>query len=137
MEKEYKIDIDDAIYFIQQITSEYGKQKPYLNIFKNRESKEYFRFIDVYVGIKHILSDRERFILDRVYALNHDQTTYKKIGEQLDITPERIRQITKKAEYKLRRDLIKNLIHEKSQQQTTNKLHPSRYIPLHEMNNTK
>lgn len=118
MEKEFKIDIDDAIYFMEMISSEYGKRKPYLNIIKARESKEYLRFIDVYTAIKHTLSDREQLILDRVYALNQDQTTYKKIGEQLDITPERIRQITKKAEFKLRRAFVKNLVHEK--QQTTN-----------------
>lgn len=111
MEREFKVDIDEAMYFMEMITSEYGKQKPYLNIIKNRESKEYFRFIDVYVSIKHILSDRERLILDLVYALNQCQTSYKKIGEQLDLTPERIRQITKKAEYKLRRNLIKDIKH--------------------------
>lgn len=120
MKNKLDITIDDAIFYMEMIRSvwspyyepQYGKRKPYLKILKDRESIEYNRFIKVYRVIKHILSDREQFILDQVYALNNSRAPHREIGEQLDVSPERIRQIIKKAENTLARELLKNTVSE-------------------------
>jgi hypothetical protein len=60
------ISYDEAIFFLESINSykisnrqPMCKRKTYYTFLKNRESKEYKKFIEIYKRIKYILSERE------------------------------------------------------------------------------
>lgn len=95
---------NDAIFFIDmlgypgsRIDPKLHRPKPYYKILKESQSDDFLRFMNVYNEAKHILSERERQILDSIYA----KTTYKEACKPHGITPERVRQIVYKSEKKI------------------------------------
>jgi DNA-directed RNA polymerase specialized sigma subunit len=108
---------DEAIYFLDMIDSYkspnfkpmIGRRKPYYIFLKDRESKEYIRFIEIYKLLKNILSEREYLILDLIYGLNQECAPLHIIGEEFNIVTERVRQIRNKAERRLANELTKRV----------------------------
>jgi DNA-directed RNA polymerase sigma subunit (sigma70/sigma32) len=100
---------DEAIYFLDMIGSSrspnhqprLGKRKPYYALLKDRETKEYKSFIEIYLILKNILSEKECLILERVYGINQECVPMHTIGEDFNIKAERVRQIKTKAEFRL------------------------------------
>jgi DNA-directed RNA polymerase sigma subunit (sigma70/sigma32) len=99
----------DAIFYLGMIDSSFGEVKPYYKVLDERDSDEYKRFIGVFLVISGSLSEKEQFILNELYGVNEKRKTLKAIGEMLNIGPERVRQIAKKAEFKMRSILKKRI----------------------------
>lgn len=116
MDDEKILTRDDVIFFMDMVASSKSpnyvpklpKIKPYNKILKERNSIDFKRFIRVYKAVRHILSNRELIILDEVYGVNKERSSLKTVGEMLNISPERVRQIRAKAEYKIVDELIKS-----------------------------
>jgi DNA-directed RNA polymerase sigma subunit (sigma70/sigma32) len=108
---------DHAIFFMDMVGSRKSpnyvpklpKVKPYNKILKGRNSIDFKRFIRLYKAMRHVLSDRELIILDDVYGVNNVRKSLKTVGEMLNISPERVRQICTKAEYKLVDEILVKL----------------------------
>ncbi|RCW62968.1 hypothetical protein [Saliterribacillus persicus] len=115
MDAEINISKEDAIFYLEMIDSVKSpnfkpglfRRKPYYILIKDRESINYKRFISVYTALRYVLSDREQFILNRVYGINHEVTPTKNIASSLQITPGRVLTIRNKANVKLAREILK------------------------------
>ncbi|MCM3567830.1 sigma factor-like helix-turn-helix DNA-binding protein [Neobacillus mesonae] len=96
-------DIEDAMFYLKMIGhgSDIGTIKPYYKILNDRNSDDFKRFISVYTKFKDSLSEKEQFVLDEIYGVNKKHVTLKTAGEMLGVGPERARQITKKAEFRM------------------------------------
>jgi DNA-directed RNA polymerase sigma subunit (sigma70/sigma32) len=111
------ISSDDATEFLDMIGSwrgpsyepKLGKKKPYYAFLKDRESDKYQRFMEVYQAFKGSLSESEQFILDRHYGIDAESAPLHKIGNELHIGSERVRQIKFRAEYRLATEIAKRL----------------------------
>lgn len=115
MDNEVTFTKEDSIFFMDMVGSclspnyvpQLPHKKPYNKILKDRNSTEYKRFIHIYKAIRHILSERERIILDEVYGVNGVKSSLRVAGEKINISPERVRQIRNKAENKLAVGIVK------------------------------
>ncbi len=58
----------------------------------------------------NILSERERFVIERFYGINHQEMTYEEIGNLYGLSRERVRQIKEKAIRKLRNNTKSKLL---------------------------
>lgn len=111
-----KLTIDDINLFLDLIRSRYGpnyepgffKVKPYIKTLKNKNSEESQRFIKVYNSVRHFLTDKESKILDELYGINKESSSLKDVALMFNISPERVRQIRNKAEFKLGGILVKS-----------------------------
>jgi DNA-directed RNA polymerase specialized sigma subunit len=111
------ITINDAIFYLDMIGSSYspnrehkiGDLKPYYKILDERNSDDFKRFVGVYTSMRDFLSEREQIILNGIYGVNKERKTLKTIGEMLNVGPERIRQIGRKAESKIARKISAKL----------------------------
>ncbi|WP_099364492.1 hypothetical protein [Fredinandcohnia onubensis] len=110
---------DDAIFYLDMVNSSKSpnfqgsmhRRKPYYDLFKEKESDEYRRFIFVYNTMKHVISDREQYILNEIYGVEKECSKLSLIATTLDVSPERIRAIRNYAERKISTELdlmIKN-----------------------------
>jgi len=109
---------EDAIFFWDMLNSprspnckpQLGRTKQYYKILKDTNSNQYKRFIGVYKEVRYLLSERELYILDEVYGFNENKEcrTLKSIGESLNITMQRVRQIRVEAEYKFSRKMLRD-----------------------------
>lgn len=52
----------------------------------------------VYKAIRHVLTERELTVLDEIYGVDKEGSQLKTIAAILNISPERVRQISKEAE---------------------------------------
>ncbi|WHY75697.1 sigma factor-like helix-turn-helix DNA-binding protein [Neobacillus sp. WH10] len=117
MNYENKMTRDDAIFYLDMIGSsrspnqkhKIGELKPYYKILGERNSDDFRRFIRIYTEMKHLLTDKEQFILNEIYGVNKEREKLKTIGKMLNVGPERIRQIGTKAEYKIARIISEKL----------------------------
>jgi len=76
------------------------------NNIENNIEEEYKRHqLDFFLGK---LTDREKFIVERVYGIGKEQESFDTIGMQLDICGERVRQLCKNAVRKMKK--YKNMI---------------------------
>lgn len=66
------------------------------------------------MDLQDFLSEREIFVLR-----NHPTITYKAIGEQLGVTPERVRQIKVNANIKIRKEKRRELQNQKGERPIT------------------
>ena len=105
--------IYDATFYLDMIGSslspnkehKIGDRKPYYKILDERNSDDFKRFVGVYTLMRDFLSEREQVILNELYGVNKERATLKTIGEMLNVGPERIRQIGRKAEFKIARKI--------------------------------
>lgn len=82
------------------------RQKPYNKILTEKDSDNYKRFIAIYNAMSIALTERENTILNNIYGINNERANLKTVGEMLNISPERVRQIRNHAEYKIVRRLM-------------------------------
>jgi len=114
MQKQ-SVSYEDAIFYMDMVGSvsspnfkpKVNRIKPYYEILDNRESKKFQRFVKIYSNQKHILSERERNILDDIYGIFGDRKLMKEVASIHNITPERVRQIIYKSEGKITFNLKK------------------------------
>ncbi|MBM7662246.1 DNA-directed RNA polymerase sigma subunit (sigma70/sigma32) [Bacillus mesophilus] len=93
---------EDVLYYLEMRTKEkMHERKRYYKIIKEQESQEYKKFINVYQENKSVLSDREQLILDSIYGINGEPMKFREVGEMLNLTPERIKQLIYKGERKI------------------------------------
>lgn len=105
---------NDAIFYMDMVgsaqspnyVSKLNKQKPYYELLKNRNSNEYSRFISIFVVMSYVLTERELLVLNNLYGLGNDNTKLKTVGQLINVSPERVRQIGYKAERKIVRELL-------------------------------
>jgi DNA-directed RNA polymerase sigma subunit (sigma70/sigma32) len=104
---------DDAIFYLEMAglskKIKIGDIKPYYKILDERGSSDCLRLIGVYLEMRMLLTEREQFVLNHLYGVNGERKTQKSIGEMLNIGHERVRQIAKKAEFKIGRALLKQI----------------------------
>jgi len=101
---------EDAIFFLDMIRSYRSPNhipqlkvvKPYHKIVRNNILIEHQLFIRVYKEVRHILSEKEAYILDEVY---NNGATLKIVGKSLNISSERVRQIRTFAEFKIGKEV--------------------------------
>lgn len=111
------ITIDDKTFFMDMVDSvntpdfkpKLYKVKPYFKILKNKDSHEFKSFISVYMAFRHILPERKMIILNELYGINKDSSDLISIGELLNISPERVRQLRTEAEYVLVKEILLSL----------------------------
>jgi DNA-directed RNA polymerase sigma subunit (sigma70/sigma32) len=108
---------EEATFFLYMIgsrespnyQSNFGKRKPYYTLLKDSESNEYKKFIQTYVAIKYILTEKEQVVLDRCYGVTQKSAPLHIVGSELNIGPERVRQIKARAEYRLAKRITKTV----------------------------
>ncbi|TWE08768.1 sigma-70-like protein [Neobacillus bataviensis] len=108
---------NDVIFFMDMIDSVWSpnfkpqifKQKPYYKILNQKNSDDYKRFLGVYKAIRHVLTERELTVLDEIYGVDKEGSQLKTIAAILNISPERVRQISKEAENKLAKKLLSQI----------------------------
>ncbi|MGF6950093.1 DNA-directed RNA polymerase sigma subunit (sigma70/sigma32) [Neobacillus sp. B4I6] len=114
MEYKTKLTKDDAIFFMDMVGSvrspnfvpRLHKRKPYYKILNERNSEDYQRFIRLYETMKHILTQREQTILNEMYGLNQERARLTTVGELLNISRDRVRQLRNGAENKIVKELL-------------------------------
>lgn len=113
MEKEIKINQEDGIFFLDMVYSALSptrdfkpKRKPYYELVKDIESDNYKRFTFIYMTLRHVLNDREQYVLDETYRINKQNISTREIAESLKITINRVVQIRNKANRKLSRKIV-------------------------------
>ncbi|MEQ6376318.1 sigma factor-like helix-turn-helix DNA-binding protein [Bacillaceae bacterium S4-13-56] len=100
---------EDALFYLDMINSKYGptykpkrgQSKGYYPLLKEKDSKEYNRFIRVYVYFKHNLKEREQTILNLQYGINSNVLSLGEIGESIGVTSSRVSQLRNRAERRL------------------------------------
>lgn len=112
---------EEATFFLDMIGSwkspnyqpNFGKRKPYYALLKDPELNELKRFIQTYEAIKYILTEKEQLVLDRCYGVAQKSAPMHIVGSELNIGPERVRQIKAHAEYRLAMKITKAMQLEK------------------------
>ena len=107
----------DAIFFMDMINSVWSpnfepgfyKLRPYHNLLKERDSEDSKRFVGIYKAIRHTLTEREQTVLNEMYGVYKEKSQLKTVASMLSISPERVRQISRKAENKIARELLSKL----------------------------
>ncbi|MGG3471316.1 sigma factor-like helix-turn-helix DNA-binding protein [Neobacillus pocheonensis] len=64
--------------------------------------------------MSHVLNEREQIILNEMYGVNKERTYLKTVAELLNLSPERVRQLRNRAEYKMIRRLLVRIKDESS-----------------------
>ena len=108
-----KLTHNDAIFFLDMINSTrspnyepgFYKRKTYYKLLKHQNSDDYRRFISVYKAMRHILTEREQIVLNKVYGTDGEPSNLKSVGAMLNVSPERAKQIRSKGERKIAREL--------------------------------
>ncbi|ETI70555.1 sigma factor-like helix-turn-helix DNA-binding protein [Neobacillus vireti] len=113
MDTKNKITRNDEIFYLDMIgrNKEIHALNPYYKILEERNSDDFKRFIGIYTVMREFLSEREQIILNEIYGVNKQRVKLKAVGEMLNICPERVRQIRRKAEFKIARkisEILKN-----------------------------
>ncbi|MFC7322904.1 hypothetical protein [Halobacillus campisalis] len=103
---------NDAAYYESMVGSGGNTSKkslydrcPFYELLKDRNSEEYKMFIKVYKTMQYILLDREKLVLNKIYGVDCDIKILSKIAKEINVTPERVRQIRYKANVKILREL--------------------------------
>jgi DNA-directed RNA polymerase sigma subunit (sigma70/sigma32) len=119
LDDTYKWTRDDAIFFMDMVGStrspnfvppQLGKVKPYKKIVKEKDSIDTKRFIGLYKSIRHRLNEREVIILNEMYGVDKESpATLKTVGQLLNISPERVRQISSLTERNIVWAMLKEL----------------------------
>jgi DNA-directed RNA polymerase sigma subunit (sigma70/sigma32) len=112
---------EDATFFLDMIGSwkspnyqpNFGRRKPYYALLKDPESNELKRFIQTYEAIKYILTEKEQLVLNQCYGVAKKSAPMHIVGSELNIGPERVRQIKAPAEYRLAMEITKTVQLEK------------------------
>lgn len=106
---------EEIIYFLDMIDSSHspncvpqiGRRRPYWKLLKNRKNNvdEYERFLKVYLFTKDILSEKEQFILDKVYGVDDEIHTETQVAKIMKLSKSRIGYLKRMAELAIERNL--------------------------------
>ena len=107
---------NDAVYYRDMVglgekkpKSVQSNRSPFYNLLEDRNSHEYIRFIKVYKTMQYVLSEREKLVLNKTYGVDSDIEVMRKIAKEINVTPERVRQIRYKANVKILRELKRRI----------------------------
>lgn len=99
---------EDVFFYMDMVDSvlspifvpEMYKPKPYIKITKDKKSIDYIKFMTIYKQVRHFLTIKEMYILDRLYSLDNDSETLRNVGKSLNLSSGRVRQIGHKGREK-------------------------------------